>query len=56
MTKLDNALLAAERLKELQPQINKIQEITKDFNKELEAKALTMGFSKAELKLMGFIK
>ena len=56
MTKLDNALLAAERLKELQPQINKVRNITKNFGKELEAKALTMGFSEAELKLMGFIK
>ena len=54
MTKLEKALLAAEGLKKLEPQIKKLHEETKDFGKDLEARARSLGFTKAELALMGF--
>ncbi len=54
MTKLEKALLAAEKLKELEPQIKKLHEETKYFNTKLEESARSLGFTKAELALMGF--
>lgn len=52
--KLEAALTLAERIRPFEPTIDKIRESVKDFDVELKEKALGMGFTDAELRVMGF--
>lgn len=52
--KLEAALTLAERIRPFEPTIDKIRESVKDFDVELKEKALGMGFTDTELKVMGF--
>lgn len=51
---LNMAIRAAGRIEQLEPEIDKARESIKDFPEELKEKALSMGFSDVELKIMGF--
>lgn len=43
----------SNRLREVEPELNKLHAATKNFDNELKDKALKMGFSNTELKVMG---